>query len=97
MEVSDTATNQAEGCVTSTTVVTQWYILVCILAGFEISLGPHYIATSGLAWLERGGVYVEANIRGGTFAGARALYDDDGVVSSKLAVRTNIVVMTCRW
>ena len=33
--------------------------------GFEISLGPKYIATSGLAWLERGGVYVEANIRGG--------------------------------
>ena len=33
--------------------------------GFEISLGPHYVATSGLAWLERGGVYVEANIRGG--------------------------------
>jgi prolyl oligopeptidase len=33
--------------------------------GFEISLGPHYAATSGLAWLERGGVYVEANIRGG--------------------------------
>ena len=33
--------------------------------GFEISLGPHYIATSGLAWLEKGGVYVEANIRGG--------------------------------
>jgi prolyl oligopeptidase len=33
--------------------------------GFEVSLGPHYIATSGIAWLERGGVYVEANIRGG--------------------------------
>ena len=33
--------------------------------GFEISLGPKYIATTGLAWLERGGVYVEANIRGG--------------------------------
>lgn len=33
--------------------------------GFEISLGPHYVATSGIAWLERGGVYVEANIRGG--------------------------------
>lgn len=33
--------------------------------GFEVSLGPHYIATAGLAWLERGGVYVEANIRGG--------------------------------
>ena len=26
--------------------------------GFEISLGPNYIATAGLAWLERGGVYV---------------------------------------
>lgn len=33
--------------------------------GFEISLNPHYIATAGVAWLERGGVYVEANIRGG--------------------------------
>ena len=33
--------------------------------GFEVSLGPHYGATSGLAWLERGGVFVEANIRGG--------------------------------
>jgi len=33
--------------------------------GFEISLGPKYIATSGIAWLERGGAYVEANIRGG--------------------------------
>jgi len=33
--------------------------------GFEVSLGPKYIATSGIAWLEKGGVYVEANIRGG--------------------------------
>jgi prolyl oligopeptidase len=33
--------------------------------GFEVSLGPQYIAPTGIAWLERGGVYVEANIRGG--------------------------------
>lgn len=33
--------------------------------GFEVSLGPHYIATIGIAWLERGGIYVQANIRGG--------------------------------
>ena len=33
--------------------------------GFEISLGPRYISSVGTAWLERGGVYVEANIRGG--------------------------------
>lgn len=33
--------------------------------GFEVSLGPNYIAATGCAWLERDGVYVEANIRGG--------------------------------
>ncbi len=33
--------------------------------GFETSLTPDYSATIGKAWLERGGVYVIANIRGG--------------------------------
>ena len=33
--------------------------------GFEIPLVPGYSAGVGLAWLERGGVYVVANIRGG--------------------------------
>jgi len=33
--------------------------------GFQISLTPHYHATAGVAWLEKGGVYVVANIRGG--------------------------------
>lgn len=33
--------------------------------GFEISLGPNYSATVGRNWLDRGGVYVLANIRGG--------------------------------
>ena len=33
--------------------------------GFEVTLDPHYIAATGVAWLQRGGVYVEANIRGG--------------------------------
>ncbi len=33
--------------------------------GFEISLRPGYSATIGSNWLERGGVYVVANIRGG--------------------------------
>jgi len=32
--------------------------------GFEISLNPSYSATRGKLWLERGGVYVLANIRG---------------------------------
>ncbi|KFC75739.1 prolyl oligopeptidase family protein [Massilia sp. LC238] len=33
--------------------------------GFEVSLKPSYGAISGSAWLEDGGVYVVANIRGG--------------------------------
>ncbi|MFF8418597.1 prolyl oligopeptidase family protein [Streptomyces sp. NPDC015680] len=33
--------------------------------GFEVSLIPSYDAVTGRAWLERGGTYVIANIRGG--------------------------------
>jgi prolyl oligopeptidase len=33
--------------------------------GFEISMTPNYSGGLGAAWLERGGVYVLANIRGG--------------------------------
>ncbi|MDO5645689.1 MAG: prolyl oligopeptidase family serine peptidase [Dermabacter sp.] len=33
--------------------------------GFEISLTPAYLGAIGKAWVERGGVYVVANIRGG--------------------------------
>ncbi|MEU5218632.1 prolyl oligopeptidase family serine peptidase [Streptomyces sp. NPDC020807] len=33
--------------------------------GFEVSLTPYYASVSGRAWLERGGTYVIANIRGG--------------------------------
>ena len=39
--------------------------------GFEVSLLPHYSGTVGRAWLERGGVYVIANIRGGGEYGPR--------------------------
>jgi prolyl oligopeptidase len=33
--------------------------------GFEVSMTPSYVASIGEAWLEKGGVYVVANIRGG--------------------------------
>lgn len=33
--------------------------------GFEVSLTPSYSGTIGSSWLERGGIYVLANIRGG--------------------------------
>lgn len=33
--------------------------------GFEVSLEPYYLGVSGVSWLDRGGVFVVANIRGG--------------------------------
>jgi prolyl oligopeptidase len=33
--------------------------------GFEVSRNPFYLGTYGTGWLERGGIYVLANIRGG--------------------------------
>jgi prolyl oligopeptidase len=39
--------------------------------GFEIALMPGYQAVTGAAWLEAGGVYVVANIRGGGEFGPR--------------------------
>jgi prolyl oligopeptidase len=39
--------------------------------GFEVALRPSYSATVGTAWVERGGVYVVANIRGGGEFGPR--------------------------
>ena len=33
--------------------------------GFEIAMVPSYSATAGVGWMEKGGVYVVANIRGG--------------------------------
>lgn len=39
--------------------------LVHAYGGFEVSLVPQYSAIRGLTWLERGGYFVEANLRGG--------------------------------
>jgi len=39
--------------------------------GFEVSLAPTYSGSVGRSWLERGGVYVVANIRGGGEYGPR--------------------------
>lgn len=66
--------------------------------GFEIALTPLYNATLGAAWLERGGVLVAANIRGGGeygpswHAAARKArrqdaYDDFSAVADDLFTR----------
>jgi len=63
--------------------------------GFEISSTPSYNSTVGAAWLERGGVFVLANIRGGGEFGPawhraglkenrQRIYDDFAAVSEEL-------------
>lgn len=39
--------------------------LISAYGGFEISQKPSYISSAGNAWLDKGGVFVVANIRGG--------------------------------
>ncbi|HBN53142.1 MAG TPA: S9 family peptidase [Stenotrophomonas sp.] len=66
--------------------------------GFEISLTPAYSGGMGRAWLEKGGVYVVANIRGGGEYGPRwhqaalkqnrhKAYEDMAAVAQDLASR----------
>ena len=66
--------------------------------GFEISLQPAYAATWGAPWLERGGVLVVANLRGGGEFGPRwhqaaigankqRSYDDFIAVAQELLAR----------
>ncbi|WP_072807483.1 prolyl oligopeptidase family serine peptidase [Rhodococcoides yunnanense] len=66
--------------------------------GFEISLTPSYSGATGLAWLERGGTYVVANIRGGgeygpdwhtqvLRAGRHKVHEDFAAVASDLVAR----------
>jgi prolyl oligopeptidase len=66
--------------------------------GFAVSLTPGYLAAIGKVWLERGGVWVVANIRGGGEFGAgwhlsgvregkRRSHDDFAAVARDLARR----------
>jgi len=66
--------------------------------GFEISLTPNYSAAAGRGWLQLGGVYVVANIRGGGEYGPRwhqaalksnrlRAYEDFAAVAQDLVAR----------
>jgi prolyl oligopeptidase len=66
--------------------------------GFEISMTPHYDAIRGKLWLEKGGVFVLANIRGGGEFGPawhdaglkthrQVIYDDFAAVAQDLIAR----------
>ncbi len=72
--------------------------LVYGYGGFQVSRTPGYSATVGHAWLERGGAYVIANIRGGGEYGPRwhhaalkenrqRAYDDMAAVAEDLIAR----------
>jgi prolyl oligopeptidase len=72
--------------------------LLYAYGGFEISMTPSYNSTTGATWLERGGVYVVANIRGGGEFGPawhrsalkenrQRAYDDFIAVSEDLITR----------
>jgi prolyl oligopeptidase len=66
--------------------------------GFGVSESPRYLGTMGKLWLERGGVYVVANIRGGGEFGPawheaglktkrQIIYDDFAAVAHDLVAR----------
>jgi prolyl oligopeptidase len=72
--------------------------LISAYGGFEASLTPSYSATTGKLWLERGGVFVLANIRGGGEFGPtwheaglatrrQIIYDDFAAVARDLIAR----------
>jgi prolyl oligopeptidase len=73
-------------------------VLLTGYGGFEIPSLPHHSPSLGKLWLERGGTYVIANIRGGgefgpdwhragIRAGKKAAHDDFAAVASDLIAR----------
>ncbi len=72
--------------------------LLTAYGGFQVSMTPNYSALTGKLWLERGGVYVLANIRGGGEFGPawheaglkthrQRIYDDFAAVGQDLVTR----------
>jgi prolyl oligopeptidase len=58
--------------------------LMTAYGGFQVSETPTYSATNGKLWLEKGGVYVLANIRGGGEFGPR--WHEAGLVEKRQVI-----------
>jgi prolyl oligopeptidase len=58
--------------------------LMTAYGGFQVSQTPNYNAINGKLWLERGGVYVLANIRGGGEFGPR--WHEAGLVEKRQVI-----------
>ncbi len=72
--------------------------LMTAYGGFQVSYTPHYSGITGKLWLERGGAFVVANIRGGGEFGPawheaglktkrQVIYDDFAAVAEDLMAR----------
>lgn len=59
--------------------------------GFEISMQPNYSAYIGKMWLERGGVYILANIRGGGEYGPK--WHDAGLKTKRQVVYDDFIAI----
>lgn len=66
--------------------------LVYAYGGFEISSKPFYAATFGVSWLDKGGVFVLANIRGGGEFGPK--WHQDGIKEKRQNVFDDLYVVS---
>ena len=66
--------------------------LVYAYGGFEVSLPPFYASTFGTSWLDKGGVFVLANIRGGGEFGPK--WHQDGIKEKRQNVFDDLYAVT---
>lgn len=66
-------------------------VLLNAYGGFEVSQVPSYMSGSGPAWLDRGGVYVLANLRGGGEFGPR--WHQAGMLKNRHKVYEDLIAV----
>lgn len=66
--------------------------LLYAYGGFEVSSQPFYASTFGIAWLDKGGVFVLANIRGGGEFGPK--WHQDGIKEKRQNVFNDLFAVS---